>query len=98
RTCLDLLRRGRRLGRLVAQMLDEVGHVGEFLLEVALVGLQALEQVGAVGKRSAEVEPSVPAMVAVVLVHCHLLSSYRSRKRWVRCCERRRASTQCSRR
>ena len=43
-------------------MLDEVGHVGELLLEVALVGLQALEQVGAVGKRAAEMEPSVPAM------------------------------------
>ena len=72
-------------------MRDDVRDVCELLLEVALIVLQPLEQLPAVRKRAAEEEPSASApearaavFMVVMVVHCHLLSSYRRMKRSVR--------------
>jgi hypothetical protein len=60
----------------VAEVRDHVRDVGELLLEVALIGLQPLEQLVAAREAAAEEHPrsaTAPAMVTVV--HVHLLSS-----------------------
>src|SRR4029078_11350346 len=86
----------RGVVRAVPQMRDHVGDVGELLLEIALVGPQPLEQLVAAREAAAEEHPGAPAAPAMVTVvmHVHLLSSYRARKRAVRSCERRSASAQ----
>jgi hypothetical protein len=61
---------------LVAQMREDVGNVGELLLEVALEGLQPLDQLGTARESAAEEHPraATPAVVMTVM-HVHLLSS-----------------------
>jgi hypothetical protein len=88
----------RRVIRAVAQVRDHVRDVGELLLEVALVVLQPLEQFVSARESAAEEHPraATPAVMMTVM-HVHLLSSYRSRKRAVRSWERRSASAQWSR-
>src|SRR5581483_11764230 len=89
----------RRLVRAVAQMRDHVRDVGELLLEVALVVLQPLEQLVPAGEAAAEQNPrAVAPAMSMAVVHGHLLSSYRSRKRDVRSCELRSAAAHWSRR
>src|SRR5581483_11552008 len=87
------------LARPVAQVRDHVGDVRELLLEVSLVALEALEQLLPVRERAAEEEPSAPvgSVMVVHVVHVHLPSAYRRRNWSVRSCERRNASTHCSR-
>src|SRR4029453_15194747 len=78
---LHALRLGVR-GRLLAGLdpLDQIGHVRELLLEVALVALEPLEDVAALVPTPAE--PAVMSSTSVV--HGHLLSRYRSRKTSIR--------------
>jgi elongation factor G len=64
---------GLRLGpAVVAQVRDQVGDVRELLFQVALVGLQPLEQLLAARERTAEVDSPVAVMT---VMHVHLLSS-----------------------
>jgi hypothetical protein len=60
-----------RLVAAVAQMREHVGDVGELLLEVALVVLQALDQLVPVGEAAAEESARAvsPALMVVVSVH-----------------------------
>src|SRR5207247_10715789 len=91
----DLLRRCV-VRRAVAQVREHVGDVRELLLEVALESLQPLDQLRAARKAAAEEHPGATPPSMVTVVHFHLLSSYRARKRAVRSCERRSASAQWS--
>ena len=59
-----LLGRGRGVRGLVPQVADEVIEVREFLLEVALIRLQALQQLGAVREGAAETEPAPVSSVS----------------------------------
>src|SRR5581483_9398903 len=78
----------------IAQVLDQVGDVGELLLVVALVRLEPAQELLPVRERAAEVAPSAPV---VSVLHLHLPSSYRRRKRSVRALEWRSASAHWSR-
>jgi hypothetical protein len=57
-------------------MREDVGNVRELLLEVALEGLQPLDQLWPAGKAASEKHPwaTTPAMM-VTMMHVHLLSS-----------------------
>src|SRR5919112_4353216 len=72
-----------RVVRAVAQVREHVGDVRELLLEVALESLQPLDQLRAAREAAAEEHPGAPAapVMVTVVVHVHLLSSYRARKR-----------------
>jgi hypothetical protein len=61
----------------VAQVREDVGDVGELLLEIALEGLQPLDQLWPAREAAAEKHPGAPAAPAMVTVvmHVHLLSS-----------------------
>ena len=60
----------------VAQVREDVGDVGKLLLEVALEGLQPLDQLGTARERAAKEHPraATPTM-GMTVVHVHLLSS-----------------------
>jgi hypothetical protein len=60
----------------VAQVRENVGDIGELLLEVALEGLQSLDQLGTARKRAAEEHSRATAPgMGMAVVHVHLLSS-----------------------
>src|SRR5262249_41021064 len=96
--CGSRLSLGCRFARPVAQMRDHVGDVRELLLEIALMALEALEQILAVRERPVEERSPAAAPVTAVMsvVHVHLPCEYRLRKRSVRSCERRSASAHWS--
>src|ERR1700688_2116152 len=62
-----------RILRAVLQMRDHICDVRELLLEVALVVLQALEELLAIREAAAEKDPRAAApTMAMVSVHVHL--------------------------
>ena len=71
---MDLLL--RRVVRTVAQVREHVGDVCKLLFEVALEGLQPLDQLWTARERAAKEHPraTAPAM-GMTVVHVHLLSS-----------------------
>ena len=72
----DALDGGGIRGLFALQMPDHVGDVGDLLLEVALVLLQAAKPFLAARKVSMSAEAWAPAEVSVA-VHVHLLSQQR---------------------
>src|SRR5690349_4836730 len=60
----------------IAQVREDVSDVGKLLLEVALEGLQPLDQLGTARERAAKEHPraTTPTM-GMTVVHVHLLSS-----------------------
>src|SRR5438034_11487969 len=73
RTALDRLRRLLRLV-VAAQVLDQVGHVCDLLLEIALVGLQPCQELLAVREEAVETQP--PFLPVMVPVPVHQLTSF----------------------
>src|SRR4051812_20181085 len=60
------------LGGAVAQAPDQIGDVREFLLEVALVVLEPLENVLAGVPAAAELRPEAAAAVAMMVMTVHV--------------------------